>query len=188
MKLPTKTVHQLVVVDVETSGTSLVDHSLISAAFVPIAPEIPPFSVYFAPVNLRWSAKAHEMFRPYEAEWTRQAVPPKDACSSVVEYVRAHFQRPITIIAHNVAFDFAFLRKTFHEARVLEADAFSHRAIDTHTLLFLAYLKGKVPESALNSSGAFAFFGIEVPPSERHTALGDAKATRELFLRLVEVL
>lgn len=178
----------LVVVDVETSGTNLAAHSLMAAAFVPVNEDKPVLEVYFRPKRIEWSPRAKEMFASYETVWEQVAVPPERACAAITTYIQGVFGRPVTIVAHNVAFDFAFLRKTFHEANALESDAFSHRAVDTHTLLFLAHLKGIIPKSALSSTGAFDFFGIKVSREARHTAVGDAIATRELFRRLLEVL
>ena len=46
---------------------------------------------------------------------------------------------------------------------------------------------GKLPLAKLSSDALFAHFGIEVAPEARHTALGDALATFELYGKLTEL-
>lgn len=172
-------------VDVETSGLSFVECEPLAIAIVPLDSTIEKLCVYVRPPRVSWSAVGREYFELYKAQWSENALAPAEACSKIVTYVQGAFDGPLTIIAHNVAFDLAFLRKLFHAAGVAESGAFSHRAIDTHTLLYALYLQGRIPASALSSTGAFEYFGVSVPDEVRHTAFGDALATRELFNRLL---
>jgi DNA polymerase III epsilon subunit-like protein len=110
-------------------------------------------------------------------------------CEKIERYLSSVFPgEAVTPVGHNVGFDVAFLRKLAFLGGRNEITAISHRALDTHTMLYLLHLKGRVPPSALSSDGAFEYFGIRVPDNERHTALGDALATRELVLRIFEML
>jgi hypothetical protein len=52
-------------------------------------------------------------------------------------------------------------------------------------LRFLS-LTGLLPENTVASNGAFEYFEINVQAGERHSALGDARATAQLLTRLVE--
>lgn len=179
---------KLAVLDIETSGLDFVSNQTLSIAVVPFVLNAPPFEVFVRHPQINWSPVARQYFAGYQQDWEDKAVTPERACRKLVQYVRTHFSGPLTIVAHNVAFDFAFLRKTFQQAGVQEKEAFSHRALDTHTLLYAGVLKGMLPDRVLSSSGAFEYFGISPSIRSRHTALGDALATRELLNRVLEVL
>lgn len=118
------------------------------------------------------------------------ALEPAEALSVLDVFLMQHFpcaHEPITLVGHNVAFDRAFLQ-TWMEAqgRAFEP-RFSHRVIDTHSLAAALRDAGKLPLAKLSSDALFAHFGIEVAPKARHTALGDALATFELYGKLTEL-
>ncbi|MBI3130082.1 MAG: 3'-5' exonuclease [Acidobacteria bacterium] len=95
----------------------------------------------------------------------------------------------ITLVGHNIAFDRAFLGAFFASQGVALEPRFHHRTVDTHALAFGLQQAGRLPaDLRLSSDGLFAHFGIEVPTEKRHTALGDALATAELYGRLVELM
>ncbi|HWQ09406.1 MAG TPA: hypothetical protein VN436_09875, partial [Holophaga sp.] len=58
--------------------------------------------------------------------------------------------------------------------------------IDTHSLAAALRDAGRLPLENLGSSALFEHFGIVVPEEKRHTALGDALGTFELYWKLVE--
>ncbi len=179
----------LVVVDLETSGVNPFRHDVLALALVPLNSELRPHVVFVKPPEIRWTEYARANFAKFAAEWERNAVAPVEACASIESYLRNTFgDQPATPIGHNIGFDVAFLRKLAFLGNRDELPSLSHRAIDTHTLLYVLAASGRIPSSAVSSTGAFEHFGITVSESVRHTALGDAVATRELFLRLVEFL
>ena len=92
------------------------------------------------------------------------------------------------LAGHNVGFDRAFLG-AFLEAQghALEP-RFSHRLVDTHGIAAALRDAGKLPMENLGSDQLFAHFGIQVPEDRRHTALGDALATFELYWKLVGLM
>ena len=94
---------------------------------------------------------------------------------------------PIYLVGHNVAFDRDFLEAFWKSQGRAFAPRFSHRLIDTHSLAAGLRDAGKLPLENLSSTALFAHFGIEVPEDKRHTALGDALATFELYWKLVEL-
>lgn len=179
----------VVVVDVETSGVNPFRHEVLAVALVPLLGEAAPLEIYVRTQAIEWNARAREIFRSYERRWAVRAVEPAVACERIERYLADTFAgRPVTPIGHNIGFDVAFLRKLAFLGGRDQLKHLSHRGIDTHTLLYLLYLKGKIPEAALTSDGAFRKFGVNLPSTERHTALGDALATKQLTLRLLGLL
>ena len=178
----------IVVVDTETSGLNPFRHNLMAVAFVPL--EMRPVGViYVKPGRTLWTWQARRNFLKYETEWKAEGRKPADACAAVEHYLAGVFQAKAAVPAgHNLSFDLAFLRKLAHQGGRDELAGLSHRGLDTHSVLYWLVLQGRLPRRALTSSGAFRHFGIEPPSAVRHTALADAKATRELLLRLLDLL
>jgi len=94
---------------------------------------------------------------------------------------------PIFLVGHNVAMDRDFLQAFWKQMGRAFEPRFSHRLIDTHSLAVGLRDAGKLPLESLSSTALFAHFGIVVPEEKRHTALGDALATFELYWKLVEL-
>ena len=118
-----------------------------------------------------------------------QALAPAAALEVMDGFLARHFvaDAPIILVGHNIAFDRAFLGAFLEtQGRDLEP-RFSHRTIDTHSVAAALQDAGRIPAAVrLSSTGLFAHFGIMVPEAQRHTALGDALATFELYWKLVE--
>jgi DNA polymerase III epsilon subunit-like protein len=124
-------------------------------------------------------------------EHSAAALDPPIALSVLDVFLDQHFPhlcQPIILAGHNVAFDHAFLG-TFlaGQGRALEP-RFSHRLVDTHSIAAALRDAGSLPLADLSSSALFAHFGIEVPAEKRHTALGDALATFELYWKLAGLM
>lgn len=182
---------RLLVLDTETGGLDATRHSLLSLGLVALegntlleSAEIlvrhEPYAVTGGgmKVNRIDLAAHHEI-----------ALPPVQAAEALEAFCARHFgAAPITLVGHNIAFDRAFLGAFLASVgRELEP-RFHHRTVDTHALAFGLQQAGRLPgDLRLSSDGLFSHFGILVPPEKRHTALGDALATAELYLKLVEV-
>jgi DNA polymerase III epsilon subunit-like protein len=177
------------VIDVETTGPNPFFHDLLSLAIVPIDEPDEPFVAYLKTLSPKWAPYAAANFKSFEAEWKKQAKEPRKVVAALESYLRKRSGADkAMLIGHNVGFDFSFLRKLASYCGQEEIAGLSYRTIDTHTLLFVAWREGKLPESALGSDAAFKHFGIEFAPGGRHTALQDALATRTLFQQLLLLL
>jgi DNA polymerase-3 subunit epsilon len=118
------------------------------------------------------------------------ALEPPVALAVLEVFLDQHFPhrcQPIVLAGHNVAFDQAFLER-FLAGQGRTPERFSHRLVDTHSLAAALRDAGRLDLADLNSSALFAHFGIEVPEEKRHTALGDALATFELYWKLVGLM
>jgi DNA polymerase III epsilon subunit-like protein len=173
----------LLALDVETTGSDPAIHQILAASVVPIWDPETSCTVLVRHDALTWSETGARYFRAYRHEWERNAVTSEAAASALSTYLAsldAHGE--LLFVGHNVGFDLSFLKQIF---RGQDIPRVSHRSIDTHTMLRVLAWLGRIPESACTSSGAFEYFGVGPAPRGRHTSLGDALATRQLFLKLV---
>ena len=119
------------------------------------------------------------------------ALEPVEVLAVLDVFLQQYFpcvNEPITLVGHNVAFDRDFLGVFFAEqGRPLEP-RFSHRLIDTHSIAAALRDAGRLDIANLSSSALFAHFGIVIPEEKRHTALGDALGTFELYWKLVGLM
>ncbi len=90
----------------------------------------------------------------------------------------ARFVEDTILVGHNVAFDLKFLQLKEQSTGV----TLSNPVLDTLLLAALVY-----PESDVHSLEALARL-VGVPVTGRHTSLGDALVTAELFLQLIPLL
>jgi DNA polymerase-3 subunit epsilon len=90
------------------------------------------------------------------------------------------FAAGAVLVAHNAPFDMAFLRR--HEADICQR--FDNPILDT--VLASAVLFGQGESHSLDALAAR--FGIVIPESARHTALGDAQATAQALVRMLPML
>jgi|HubBroStandDraft_4_1064222.scaffolds.fasta_scaffold52650_3 DNA polymerase-3 subunit epsilon len=179
----------LFVVDLETTGTNPFLHEVLSVGIAPLDPNAEPrvFYVDCDPDSSAWTSFAKANFKKFEFEWRLGARSPARVCGDIQSYLESICGGSATAVGHNIGFDMAFLRKLAFRGERTDLCGFSHRALDTHTMLYLLNLKGVIPASALTSDGAFQHFGISVPEADRHTALGDVIATRMLALQLIQL-
>lgn len=177
----------LVVVDLETSGVNPFRHDVLAVALVPLSVEASPQVFYVRPDTIEWSEYARRNFEKYSSEWEVSAIAPEAACDAIEAYLASTFGgRNVTPVGHNVGFDVAFLRRLAFLGGREQLAGLSHRAVDTHTLLYTLALQGLIPNEAVTSDGAFKHFGVKVDDKSRHTALGDAQATKELVSKLFD--
>lgn len=106
-------------------------------------------------------------------------------------FLGEHFEEGerIKFVGHNVSFDIAFLKYFLIKRGGMSISEyfkrFSHRHIDTSSIMTYLYLNGKIEIEIDGSDNAFKYFGIEV--EGRHTAEGDNIATTKLFEKLIEI-
>jgi DNA polymerase III epsilon subunit-like protein len=181
----------LLFLDTETGGLDPRSHSLLSLGLVvgegPRVVNSLEILVRHEPYVV--SAGGMGVNRIDLVRHSEAALDPPMALAVLEVFLDQHFPhrcQPIVLAGHNVAFDQAFLGAFLAgQGRSLEP-RFSHRLVDTHSLAAALRDAGKLDLENLSSSALFAHFGILVPEDKRHTALGDALATFELYWKLVE--
>jgi hypothetical protein len=176
----------LLAIDVESSGPSPIRNQLLAVSLVPIASPIRPCTVYvYHPLkSIQWGDIAKGYFEKYRADWEQQAVKPEKAHEAIVNYCNGFSANSLTLVGHNAGFDYQFLMQLPLAANKKNFEKLSYRTIDTHSLLYGLFLAGEIDADALTSQGAFSHFSVSPPEHLRHTSLGDAIATAQLFLKL----
>ncbi|MEW5819222.1 MAG: 3'-5' exonuclease [Cyanobacteriota bacterium] len=111
-----------------------------------------------------------------------------DAVKQIENFCIKNFSNEdkITLAGHNICFDVGFLKRLYQKANTEILATFSHRYIDTASILKYLYVSKILPEDLSASDTAFEYFNIKI--SKRHSALEDAKATALLFNELIKLL
>jgi len=178
---------RLLFVDTETGGLNPNKHSLLSLAMVVWEDMeiIDSQEILINDGKLSVTAEALSINKIDIEKHKQSAISPSQAIDQLFIFISKHFpeKRKITLAGHNVHFDVNFLRFFFSKNNENFSKFFSHRIIDTSSILYYLYLAGHLKHRAISSDEAFDLFEIKV--EGRHTALGDAIATAKLFTKLL---
>ena len=185
----TKMPKKVLFIDTETGGRDPGKHSLLSVALV-IWEDMKIIDSLEILINdgiLSVTKEALEINRIDLEEHKKNAISSLEAIRRIKVFTGKHFapREKITLAGHNVHFDADFLKLLFSRNNQNFSDLFSHRIIDTSSILHFLFLSGQIKDKAVSSDEAFDLFGIEV--EGRHTALGDAIATAKLFSELLQI-
>ena len=178
---------KIVFIDTETGGLDPAVHSLLSVGLVEWdhseIKKTKEILINDGELNVTEAALAINRIDPDSHKVN--AISPSKAVQEILLFIEwtGDQQEKITLAGHNVGFDIRFIRQLFESQHYNFDDYFSHRSIDTSSILHYLYFAGKTDTKIVGSTEAFDHFDIEV--RGRHTALGDAIATAELFTRLI---
>jgi len=178
---------RLLFIDTETGGLDPNKHSLLSLAMV-VWEDMEIIDSQELLINdgkLSVTKEALSINKIDIEKHKKSAILSSQAIEKIVAFIGKHFphQRKITLAGHNVQFDVNFLRFFFSQNNENFSKFFSHRIIDTSSILYYLYLAGHLKQKAVSSDDAFELFKIKV--EGRHTAIGDAIATAKLFTKLL---
>ena len=180
---------RILFIDTETGGIDPYKNSLLSIGLVVWCDYkiIDSIEVLINDGVLDVTQKALEINKINLEEHKRNSVTPKKAIKEILFFLKKNFEekQKITLAGHNVNFDVNFFRVFLTKNNIDFHKFFSHRFVDTSSILYYLYLAGKIKNKTISSQEAFDLFGIHI--SERHTALGDAIATAKLFTRLLSM-
>lgn len=187
---------KLLVIDTETGGIDPSQHSLLTLGAViwdnGTVGEGLEFAIAEPIPNV--TARAMEINRIDLAAHARRAMSPAAAVSALEEWLRHHFADAfesgdkVLLAGHNVGFDVGFLKRLYQQARRDYDAIFSHRTLDTAGVLRFLTLAGIRTESKADSTTAFSELDVQIADADRHTALGDARATAVLLSRLIALV
>jgi DNA polymerase III epsilon subunit-like protein len=188
------------VLDTEFTGQHPERHGLIEAAFLALDKdynEVAHYVTDICPPNGYQIDEAAMKVNKFEVSRIAQGISYKEFAKAMTAFVQEHFAKKPILVAHFVPMDFAYLNYVFES--VGKGDEFWYQTIgydiiDTKVLANLANAKARkegkdlpFPSTSLSSpKGVRKVLGIEGHAS--HTALGDARATKEVFVKLLEFL
>lgn len=186
---------KILVIDTETGGVDPLTHSLLSLAGVVWEDGVGIAEIALDVLEdpLVVTGRAMEINRIDLGAHAKSALPSPTAARALRSFVEQHFSRElrdggkVPIAGHNVGFDIGFLKRLGRVSGVELEDIFSHRTLDTAGIVRFLALAQVLPLSDAGSSEAFDYFGISIPEGDRHTALGDARATARLLTCLVSL-
>lgn len=165
-----------VVVDVETTGHSPTDNRITEIACVAVrgGEIVEKFSSLVNP---------HQFIPPFIANMTgitNAMVFSAPEPPEVIARVSAMFSAPNTIfVAHNASFDFSFVNQTFVRCGM--------DPLPVPQFCTLKLARRLLPPSVKKNVGSVAeYFEIEV--ENRHRAMGDALATAQFFVEMLDLV
>lgn len=186
----------LIVVDIESGGLDANKHSITSVALVVWTPSNPIVKYkqwFILEEDLCISSdliKATNIDVKTSVDFDKlrkDGRSPRQVCQEIRSFLlHVPVALKATLVGHNPGVcDYQFLQRLF---RLGDNGIFpfSHRTIDTFTIAKFLELRGLDLPSEINSTSLFKHFNIDIPPFDRHTALGDALATAKLLTKLLE--
>lgn len=178
----------MIVVDIETSGTSPYKHSILSIGAVDFSnPERQFYQECQIEKDKEYTEEALNVNGFKKEELTD---PKKKTLESVLNEFIVWIQpvKDKTIGGHNVNFDANFLNYSFKKYNI--NFSFGHRVIDTHSLVYASLLSRHIDpptkneKTDINSDYVFNYAGLP-PEPKPHNALNGAKMEAEALSRLI---
>ncbi|WP_271068679.1 3'-5' exonuclease [Caulobacter sp. NIBR1757] len=186
--------NRLLVVDTETGGLDASSASILSIAGVlwESGRTGERFLINVAEPEICADDRSLEINKIDIEKHILSAVEPAEAVKLIDTFIQDNFDGSdqkdgIVLAGHNVNFDVSFLKRLYRLAGQSFDERFSHRVLDTASVIRFLSLSGQLPLWDSNSTSAFEYFGISPPGRDRHTALGDAVATASLLTNLVRI-
>lgn len=184
--------NNILIVDTETGGLDATKHSILSIAFTSFVKD--NIELYLVINEGEIFATEHALsvngltFEQIEKE----GLSPKDAITKIDQYLNNEAldvtDTKFMLGGHNIGFDVSFMRRLAQQADCPEwfDNNFSHKTIDTVSIARFLTMVGKLPVNNGSSQALFEHFHIE--PAQYHNALEDARSTKLLLQKMIELV
>jgi len=185
-----KTENRLLFIDTETGGTNPQKHSLLSIGLAVWEKNkgILGSNEYFIKHDKYVITKEAQKINQFDEEkHNKESKIGKIVVSEINSFIANYFlpNYLVPLAGHNIQFDINFIKKFYQGLGVSFNKIYSHRALDTYSILRYLFYTGKIDKDISSSSKAFTYFNVKV--SHRHSALCDVLATVELFEKMLEL-
>jgi DNA polymerase III epsilon subunit family exonuclease len=172
--------HNFAFIDIETTGLNLLQHEIIEIGCVLTTPElevIEEFELKIKPEQIENADLVALKVNHYKEEnW--------ESAQSLEEGMKI-FSKKIKdciMVGHNVSFDAGFLEYAFN--KVGKLNTLHYHKLDTISIAWAKFHNDKNFEHfSLREMGA----RFDIKNERAHTALSDARATYELYKKLMEL-
>jgi DNA polymerase III subunit epsilon len=182
----------LLVIDTETGGLNPEIDSLLSVAAVVWRDQelIAEKQFFVCEPEIRMDADSFGI-HGLGATWLQEnGSPPREVVAQLESFIAQYYpaNELLVLAGHNVGFDVGFLKRLYRLANANFSKRFSHRTLDTASVALFMILAEVLPPGAASSDELFGFFKIPFGKKERHSALGDARATARLINAMLALL
>lgn len=172
--------HKLAFIDLETTGLNVMEHEILDIGCVLTDPDlkiIEEFTIKIKPEHLENADPVSLKVNHYKEEDWLEAITLKEAIKIFSEKVKSAI-----MIGHNVAFDAGFLDVAFLKTNI--QNTLHYHKLDTVSMSW-AKLHREEDVDHFSLHELCTRFGIK--NENPHTGLGDARATYELYKKLLEL-
>lgn len=185
-----KTNNRLLFIDTETGGTDPHKHSLLSIGLAVWDRHdgIIGSSEYFIKNDEYIIINRAKRINKFDKELhEHNSKSGKIVIDEIKEFISNYYPSNylVPLAGHNIQFDISFLKVLYSKTGVSFNKTFSHRSLDTYSILRYLFYTGKIDNDISSSAKAFNYFNIKVP--QRHSALNDVLATVELFEKMIKI-
>jgi DNA polymerase-3 subunit epsilon len=172
--------HNFAFLDIETTGLNLIKNEIIEVGIVIATPElevVEEFEIKIKPEHIENADPVALKINHYnEADW-ESAYSLEEAMQIISQKVK-----DCTMVGQNVAFDSGFLEYAFNKTGI--ANPMHYHKLDT---ISIAWAKLHNDEEVKNFSLRELCLRFGIKNEGAHTGLGDARATFELYKKLMEL-
>ncbi len=172
--------HNLAFIDLETTGLDVIDHEIIEIGCVITDPQlkvIEEFVLKIKPEHLEYADPVAMKINHYDEELWIDAYKLKDALKIFAEKVK-----DTIMVGQNVSFDVSFLETAFSKCKM--KNPMHYHRLDTISIAW-AKFHDDIDFEHFSLREMCLRFGIE--NTGPHTGLGDARATYELYKKLMSL-
>jgi DNA polymerase III epsilon subunit family exonuclease len=172
--------HNLAFIDIETTGLDVIAHEIIEIGCVLTTPDlkvIEEFELKIKPEHIERANPTSLKVNHYNEEDWSKAIPLTKAMQEFSKKVK-----DCIMVGQNIAFDSGFLEHAFSKLNIV--NSMHYHKLDTISIAWAKLHNDKDLEH-FSLREMCVRFGIK---NERaHTALSDARATYELYKKLMEL-
>lgn len=173
---------KFVALDIETTGLDLNIHEIIEIGCVffsfntkkELFEVEETFEIKIQPEHIERANPVSLKVNGYKEHLWQDALSPQKAFKKISQKIKGR-----TMVGHNAGFDFYFLDQAFKKHGI--QNTLHYHVLDTLSMAYVT-LHDNVDATRLSLQYLCDFYGIE--NKKAHTALADARATYELFVKL----